>query len=85
MKNTKIHRIVQVFALCISLMLLVASCGPSYVRVDSRRPYGYGYGRPYRYGYVVPPPPTRVIVVPRYGSPGRYHGYRHYRGRRGRY
>lgn len=84
MKNTKIHRIVQVFTLCIALMLLVASCGPSYVRVDSRRPYNYGYGRSYRpYRYVVPPP--RVIVVPRYSSPGRYHGDRYRSGRRGRY
>jgi hypothetical protein len=88
MKKMKIHRIVQLLTISIAITLLLASCGPSYVRMDGRRPnygYGYGYGRPYQpYRYVVPPP--RVVVVPRYSSPGRYRGdrYRH-GGRRGSY
>ncbi len=85
MKKLKIHRTFQLLFLSLAIILLVASCGPSYVRVDSRRPnpYRYGYSYP-RYRYVVPPP-RRVIVVPRHAPPKRYyHGKGRYDGRRGR-
>lgn len=57
----------------LALALLLASCGPSYVGVNTgyARPYyGYGYGyRPYGfyrpYGYYRPP----VVVRPRYYAP----------------
>lgn len=87
MKKLKIHRTFQLLFLSLAIILLVASCGPSYVRVDSRRPYPYRYGYTYpypRYGYAVPPP-TRVIIVPRYAPFRPYHGNGRYNGRRGRY
>ncbi|MET3128508.1 hypothetical protein ABID42_003627 [Arcicella rosea] len=85
MKKLKIHRTFQLLFLSLAIILLVASCGPSYVRVDSRRPYPYRYGYSYpRYRYVVPPP-RRVIVVPRNAPPKYRHDNGRHNGRRGRY
>ncbi len=88
MKKLKIHKTFQLLFLSLAILLLVASCGPSYVRVDSRRPYPYRYGYTYpnypRYRYVVPPP-RRVIIVPRNVPQRPYHGNGRYYGRRGRY
>ena len=59
----------------IGIMLLVASCGPTYMRSG----YGYnGYSRPYSYGYNYPRPyryaAPPVVIVPRYCPPRRNYG-----------
>ncbi len=69
------------------MVVLLASCGPSYVGVNSRPAYGY-YGRPYYggyggygyynrpYGYYRPPVivqrRTYIAPVPRYNPPRNY-------------
>jgi hypothetical protein len=82
MKKLKFQKAFVMLTLMVGIALMVASCGPTYVRGD------YGYHRP-RYNY----PPARpyryaapVVVVPRYcplprrGYYGRGNGYG--RGRR---
>ena len=72
----------------VGIMLLVASCGPTYVRSGYDRPYGYGYRYPRPYRYAAPP----IVIAPRYCPPRRGYygnghngggGFRGYRGRRG--
>jgi hypothetical protein len=66
------------------MVVLLASCGPSYVGVNTRPGYGY-YGRPYynNYGYYNRPygyyrPPvivqrrTYITPAPRYNAPRSY-------------
>lgn len=68
------------------MVVLLASCGPSYVGVNTRPAYGY-YGRPYYnnygygyynrpYGYYRPPvivqQRTYVTPSPRYNAPRSY-------------
>ena len=72
MKKLKIHKTFVMLTMMVGIALMVASCGPTYIRggYDNRRPnYGYGYGRPYRYA-------RSVVVVPRYCPPPRrgYYG-----------
>lgn len=73
MKKTGFHKKLIILTAVVGIMLLVASCEPTYVR------NGYGYNRPYNYGnnyprpyrYAAPP----VVVVPRYYPPRRsYYG-----------
>jgi hypothetical protein len=81
MKKLRFHKMFVMLTMMVGIALMVASCGPTYVRsgYGYNRPYGYNYPRPYRYA-----PP--VVVVPRYypsprrGSYGGGHGYG--RGRR---
>jgi hypothetical protein len=77
MKKIGIHKKLMMLTAVVGMMLLVASCGPTYVRTGYGRPYGYGYNYPRPYRYAVPPP---VVVVPRYCPPprrsyGRGNGY----------
>ena len=80
MKKLKIHKTFVILTMMVGIALMVASCGPTYVRGD------YGYRRPY-YNYP-PPRPYRyappVVVVPRYCPPPRrgYYGKGNGRGRR---
>jgi hypothetical protein len=83
MKKLRFHKMFVMLTMMVGIALMVASCGPTYVRS------GYGYNRPYGYGYNYPRPyryAPPVVVVPRYypsprrGSYGDGHGYG--RGRR---
>jgi hypothetical protein len=77
MKETGFHKKLMMLTTVVGIMLLVASCGPTYVRsgYGYSRPYSYGYNYPRSYRYVAPP----VVVVPRYypqrRSYGRGYGY----------
>ena len=67
-----IHKKLMMLTVIVGIMLLVASCGPMYVRTGYDRPYGYGYRYPRPYRYAVRPP---VVIVPRYCPPRRgYYG-----------
>ena len=77
MKKTGIRKKLMMLTAVVGIMLLVASCGPTYVRSG----YGYnGYNRPYNYGYNYPRPyryaAPPVVVVPRYAPPRRGYGRR---------
>jgi hypothetical protein len=87
MKKLKFHKTFVMLTMLLGIALMVASCGPTYVRSGYgyndgyryNRPYNYGYGYPRPYRYYAPP----VVVVPRYCPPprrGYYGGYG--RGRR---
>lgn len=80
MKKTGIHKKLMMLTVVVGIMLLVASCGPTYVRsgYGYNRPYNYGYHYPRPYRYAVPPP---VVVVPRYYPPRRNYGRGYGRGR----
>jgi hypothetical protein len=81
MKKIGIHKKLMMLSAVVGIMLLVASCGPTYVRsgYGYNRPYGYGYNYPRPYRYAAPP----VVVVPRYYPPRRnYGGYGRGYGRR---
>jgi hypothetical protein len=89
MKKLKFHKTFVMLTLMVGIALMVASCGPTYVRSGYGYNDGYRYNRPYGYGYNYPrsyryAPP--VVVVPRYypsprrGYYGKGHGYG--RGRR---
>lgn len=77
MKKIKFHKKIVVLAMMLGIALMVASCGPNYVRSGYGfnngygRPYGYGYSRPRPYRYYAPP----VVVVPRYAPPSRRGNY----------
>ncbi len=80
MKKLRFHKTFVMLTMMVGIALMVASCGPTYVRGDygNRRPnYGYGYGRPYRYA-------RPIVVVPRYCPPPRrgYYGKGNGRGKR---
>jgi hypothetical protein len=81
MKKIGIHKKLMMLTAVVGIMLLVASCGPTYVRsgYGYNRPYGYGYNYPRPYRYAAPP----VVVVPRYYPPrrGYYGGYGRGNGR----
>jgi hypothetical protein len=83
MQKIGIHKKLMMLTAVVGIMLLVASCGPTYVRsgydVRYGRPYGYGYNYPRPYRYAVPPP---VVVVPRYYTPRRNYGRGYGYGRR---
>jgi hypothetical protein len=73
MKKIRIHKKLMMLTAVVGIMLLFASCGPTYVRsgYGYNRPYGYGYNYPRPYRYAAPP----VVVVPRYYPPRRgYYG-----------
>ena len=79
MKKLGIYKTITMLTMMVGIALMVASCGPTYVRGDYgyRRPY-YNYPpRPYRYG-------SPIVVVPRYCPPPRrgYYGRGYGRGRR---
>lgn len=81
MKNTGFHKKFMMLTAVVGIMILVASCGPTYVRsgYGYNRPYNYSYNYPRPYRYVVPPP---VVVVPRYYPPRRSYGRGYGYGRR---
>ena len=90
MKKTGLPKKLMMLTAVVGIMLLVASCGPMYVRsgYGYNRPYGYGYNYPRPYRYAVPP----IVIAPRYCPPRRGYygngyngggGFRGYRGRRG--
>lgn len=76
MKKLKIYRTIVMLTMIVGIALMVASCGPTYVRGDyGRRPY-YNYPpRSYRYA-------PQVVIVPRYCPPPRrgYYGKGHGNG-----
>jgi hypothetical protein len=80
MKKTGFHKKLMMLTAVVGIMLLVASCGPTYVRsgYGYNRPYNYGYNHPRPYRYAAPP----VVVVPRYYPPRRSYGRGNGYGRR---
>ena len=85
MKKTGLPKKLLMLIAMVGIMLLVASCGPTYVRGGYgynggyNRPHGYGYNYPRPYRYAAPP----IIIAPRYCPPRRgYYGGGYGRGRR---
>ena len=77
MKKIGIHKKFMMLTAIVGIILLVASCGPTYVRTGYDRPYGYGYRYPRPYRYAAPP----IVIVPRYCPPRRSYGRGHGHGR----
>ena len=81
MKKLRIYKTLVMLTMMVGIALMVASCGPTYVRGDyGRRPYNNYPPRSYRYA-------PQVVIVPRYCPPPRrgYYGNDHGNGRgRGR-